>query len=321
MANEKPDGIIADNIEHIVTDILENYGQGKVIDKENIFHIDDDEIIKILNNMKKIILPWYYHNKVYKVYTIRNHISMLVEDVAYNLKKQIAIVLRYNEEVDDSASEIADKRAEEITVKFLEQIPKIREYFETDLQAAYDGDPSAGSFNEIIYAFPGVYAIMVNRIAHELYKLNVPLIPRIMTEHAHSLTGIDIHPGVVIGKYFFIDHGTGIVIGETTVIGNNVKIYQGVTLGALSTRGGQKLKGIKRHPTIGDNVTIYSGAAVLGGETVIGDNVVIGSNTFITKSIETGTKVSIKNQELRYSQGKDAKPQELVQDEFWYYII
>ncbi|MBQ9518497.1 MAG: serine acetyltransferase, partial [Firmicutes bacterium] len=268
MAEEKISGIIADNIENIVTDVLENYSHGKVIDKENIFHLDNDEIIKIIGNMQKIILPWYYHNKVYKVYTVRNHISMLLEDVAYNLKKQIAIVLRYNEEVDDSRMEVIDNRAEEITVEFLKQIPQIRDNFETDLQAAYDGDPSAGSFNEIIYAFPGVYAIMVNRIAHELYKLNVPLIPRIMTEYAHSITGIDIHPGVQIGKYFFIDHGTGIVIGETTVIGNNVKIYQGVTLGALSTRGGQKLKGIKRHPTIGDNVTIYSGAAVLGGETV-----------------------------------------------------
>ncbi|MBR1738170.1 MAG: serine acetyltransferase, partial [Firmicutes bacterium] len=199
-----------------------------------------------------------------------------------------------------------------------------RNLFETDLQAAYDGDPSAESFNEIIYAFPGVYAVMINRIAHELYELHVPLIPRIMTEYAHNITGIDIHPGVKIGKYFFIDHGTGIVIGETTVIGNNVKIYQGVTLGALSTRGGQKLKGIKRHPTIGNNVTIYSGAAVLGGETVIGDNVVIGSNTFITKSIDEGTKVSIKNQELRYSQGKENKEQiskDLVQEEFWCYVI
>ena len=237
MSDKKTPGIIADNIENIVTDVLENYTTGKVIDKENIFHLDDEVIIKIIENMRKIILPWYYHNKVYKVYTIRNHISMLIEDVAYNLKKQIAIVLRYNEQVDDSADEIIEKRAEEITVEFLKQIPNIRENFETDLQAAYDGDPSAGSYNEIIYAFPGVYAILVSRIAHELYKLNVPLIPRIMTEHAHSLTGIDIHPGVQIGKYFFIDHGTGIVIGETTVIGNNVKIYHGVTLGALSTRG------------------------------------------------------------------------------------
>ena len=141
---------------------------------------------------------------------------------------------------------------------------------------------------------------MVNRIAHELHLLGVPLIPRIMTEHAHSLTGIDIHPGATIGKYFFIDHGTGIVIGETTVIGDYVKIYQGVTLGALSTRGGQTLKSVKRHPTIEDNVTIYSGATILGGETVIGKNVVIGGNTFITESVLEGTKVSAKQPELRF---------------------
>ena len=141
---------------------------------------------------------------------------------------------------------------------------------------------------------------MVNRIAHELHLLGVPLIPRIMTEHAHSLTGIDIHPGATIGKYFFIDHGTGIVIGETTVIGDNVKIYQGVTLGALSTRGGQMLKNVKRHPTIEDNVTIYSGATILGGETVIGKDVVIGGNSFITSSVLEGTKVSVKQPELNY---------------------
>ena len=143
-----------------------------------------------------------------------------------------------------------------------------------------------------------MYAITVNRLAHELYLLNVPLIPRIMTEHAHSKTGIDIHPGATIGKYFFIDHGTGIVVGETTEIGEHVKIYQGVTLGALSTRGGQSLRNKKRHPTIEDYVTIYSGASILGGQTVIGNNVVIGGNAFITSSVEPGTRVSVKNQEL-----------------------
>ncbi|MBR1735527.1 MAG: hypothetical protein IJ736_00725, partial [Firmicutes bacterium] len=144
-------------------------------DKENIFHTDDEEIVNIIKNMQKIILPWYYHNKVYKVYTIRNHISMLIEDVAYNLKKQIAIVLKYNEDVDNTSSELAEKQAEEITVKFLRQIPKIRNLFETDLQAAYDGDPSAEIFNEIIYAFPGVYAVMIiprqNYLLHILYYI------------------------------------------------------------------------------------------------------------------------------------------------------
>lgn len=180
----------------------------------------------------------------------------------------------------------------------MKTIPKVREYVETDVEAGYEGDPAATSRDEVIFCYPGLYAITVNRLAHELYLLNVPLIPRIMTEHAHSKTGIDIHPGATIGKYFFIDHGTGIVVGETTEIGEHVKIYQGVTLGALSTRGGQSLRNKKRHPTIEDYVTIYSGASILGGQTVIGNNVVIGGNAFITSSVEPGTRVSVKNQEL-----------------------
>ena len=166
--------------------------------------------------------------------------------------------------------------------------------------------------------YPGFLAITVYRIAHELYLLGVPLIPRIITEYAHSLTGIDINPGATIGKYFFIDHGTGVVIGETTVIGENVKIYQGVTLGALSTRKGQQLKGVKRHPTLGNNVTIYSGTSVLGGETVIGDNTTIGGNAFIVNSVSQGMKVSVKNPELEFSVsgGKDA-----VKGEFWDWVI
>jgi serine O-acetyltransferase len=171
---------------------------------------------------------------------------------------------------------------------------------DTDLQAAYDGDPAATGKDEVIYSYPGLFAITVYRLAHVLYELKVPMLPRMMTEHAHSVTGIDIHPGATIGKFFFIDHGTGIVVGETTIIGENVKVYQGVTLGALSTRGGQSLRGVRRHPTIEDNVTIYAGASILGGETVIGHDCVIGSNAFITRSIAPGTTVSIKNQELQF---------------------
>ena len=164
----------------------------------------------------------------------------------------------------------------------------------------HDGDPAASGKAEIIFAYPGLFAITVYRLAHVLYTLNVPMLPRIMTEHAHSITGIDIHPGATVGKYFFIDHGTGIVIGETTVIGDHVKIYQGVTLGGLSTRGGQSLRGKRRHPTIEDNVTIYANASILGGETVIGKDSVIGANAFLTSSVAPGTTVTIKNQELQY---------------------
>ena len=215
------------------------------------------------------------------------------------------------------------KPEKSIKYSFFEKVPKIRDYLESDLQAAYEGDPAAYYKDEIILSYPGMFAVTVNRIAHELYLLSVPLIPRIMTEYAHSITGIDIHPGASIGKYFFIDHGTGIVIGESTKIGEHVKIYQGVTLGALSTRGGQRLKSLKRHPTIEDNVTIYSGASILGGDTVIGKNTVIGSNAFITKSIAEGTRVSIRNQELqfKYDMKTVLKKNDLEQDEFWSYSI
>jgi serine O-acetyltransferase len=186
----------------------------------------------------------------------------------------------------------------------------------------YNGDPAAYSKAEIIISYPGVYAGMVYRIAHELYLLSVPLIPRIMSEHAHSVTGIDIHPGATIGKYFFMDHGTGIVIGETAVIGNHVKLYQGVTLGALSTKGGQDIKGVKRHPTINDNVTVYSGASILGGSTVIGEGVTIGGNAFVVKSVPENTRVSVKNPELQYKNNQNVSAYvELDQMGFWSYEI
>ena len=193
------------------------------------------------------------------------------------------------------------------------QLPNIQQMMFKDVEAGFAGDPAAKSKGEIIVSYPGLFAIFVYRIANILYKENVPMLPRMMTEYAHGKTGIDINSGATIGEYFFIDHGTGVVIGETTVIGDNVKIYQGVTLGALSTRGGQQLKNKKRHPTIEDNVTIYTGATIQGGETVIGKNVTIGGNAFITESILEGTKVSIKKQELCYNYSADsAKCRECV---------
>ena len=193
------------------------------------------------------------------------------------------------------------KKRKPLQCEYLSQLPRIQRTLLTDIQAAYDGDPAAGSKEQIIFSYPGLYAIFVYRMAHELYIRNIPFIPRIMTEYAHSRTGIDINAGATIGDYFFIDHGTGVVIGETTIIGENVKLFQGVTIGALSTRGGQSLAGVKRHPTIEDKVTIYSGASILGGETIIGHDSVIGGNAFITKSIPPHTKVSIKNPELSIS--------------------
>lgn len=308
-------------INALVDTLLEDYSKNRTIDKTVTFdHPDKEKVIAIIYQIRNIIYPGYYKNDHFKFYTVRNNVSMQLEDIIFNLTRQISVVLRYNPEYELEEQDVIDSRAQELTFEFLEKLPKIREYIETDVEAAFNGDPAAFNKEEIIFSYPGLFAILVNRIAHELHLLGVPLIPRIMTEYAHSETGIDIHPGASIGKYFFIDHGTGIVIGETTEIGDNVKIYQGVTLGALSTRGGQLLKNKKRHPTIEDNVTIYSGASILGGETVIGKNVIIGGNSFITKSVAEGAKVSIKNPELRFNYG-DKNAAELEQDESWFYII
>jgi serine O-acetyltransferase len=316
-------GHIEDEIDGVVRDILTDYHRDRAIDRIDLFRQPDkEEIADIIKKLLKIIYPGYYWDKDFRIYTTSNKLSLLIEDVMYNLNKQIKIALRFSKDFETADDETRCKEAQEISVEFFKRIPKIREYLDTDIEAAFDGDPAAYFKDEIILSYPGLMAITINRVAHELYRLEVPLIPRMMTEYAHSITGIDIHPGAKIGKYFFIDHGTGIVIGESTVIGEHVKIYQGVTLGALSTRGGQRLKSLKRHPTIEDYVTIYSGASILGGETVIGKNVVIGSNAFITKSISEGTRVSIKNQELQFKSGaKTPVHKDLEEDETWYYII
>ncbi len=312
---------LENDINNLMDTLFADYDKGRTIDEVKKFGQPDKEmLVEILTSLRKIIFPGYFRNMTYRVYTLRSSVSMLVEDVIYKLIKQISIVLRYDPEYEDADESVLTRKAEQITFEFMGKLPKIREYIQTDVEASFNGDPAACNMDEIIYSYPGLFAILVNRIAHELFLLNVPIIPRVMTEYAHSQTGIDIHPGATIGKYFFIDHGTGIVIGETTEIGDNVKVYQGVTLGALSTRGGQSLRNKKRHPTIEDNVTIYSGASILGGKTVVGRNAVIGGNAFITSSIPEGAKVSIGDQELRYS-FDDPGRRKLDQDESWFYII
>ncbi len=318
------DETISQRVSEITDKILSDYSGERTIDGSCPFDQPDKKIIiDMLGKLQIIVFPGHFKNYNYKVYTQRSGLSMLLEDVMFNLKKQISLVIGFDERYASFDNEAKNDVAAELALEFLGRIPSIREYIETDVQAAFDGDPAAFNKDEIIYSYPGLYAIFVNRIAHELWLLGVPMLPRIMTEHAHSLTGIDIHPGATIGKYFFIDHGTGIVIGETTEIGDNVKIYQGVTLGALSTRGGQSLRNKKRHPTIMDNVTIYSGASILGGDTVIGRDVVIGGNAFITKSIAAGAKVSIKNQELRYNydSAHPVEQCEVGDGNDWFYVI
>lgn len=297
--------------DELVKSILESYDKYEPTNQTgNENNLNRKVLIEIVDELRKLLFPGFFDdNKIRNDYR-KFMVGERLEFIEYHLKEQTARALINSPKYADKT---ADERAEisgDLIYKFIERIPKIRDYLYTDVCAAYDGDPAAYSTDEIIFSYPGILAITIFRIAHELWLLGIPMIPRIMTEHAHSITGIDIHPGATIGKYFFIDHGTGIVIGETTTIGNNVKIYQGVTLGALSTRKGQELRSVKRHPTIGDNVTIYSGTTILGGETVIGDGVTIGGNAFIVDSVSAGTKVSVKNPDLRYvdGKGKEYKP-------------
>ena len=251
-------------------------------------------IIELVRELRAVLFPGYFRIDTGACAFPDYYAGSLLNNLYDSLKEQIEIAILYQGE----EKEKAQLRAEEITGRFVKRLPEIQKMLLKDVQAGFDGDPAAKSKEEIIFSYPGFYAIYVYRIAHELYLEKVPFIPRIMSEFAHGKTGIDINPGATIGEYFFIDHGTGVVIGETTKIGNNVKIYQGVTLGALSTRMGQQLADVKRHPTIEDNVTIYSNSSVLGGETVSGENTIIGGNTFITESIPANTKVSAKSPEL-----------------------
>ena len=292
---------MSETTDKIVKDILESYREDQLttqIDKSS--QPNRAVVVDVLESIRKLVFPGFFEVKNLRSEYIEYYVGELVEDIKYHLSKQMMKAYLCCEPSSCGFAEAIELEVGSKCDEFLSRIGKIREYLETDVQAAYDGDPAAYSMEEIIYSYPGLYAITVYRIAHELFTMGVPLIPRIMTEHAHGLTGIDIHPGAAIDKYFFIDHGTGIVIGETTTIGHHVKIYQGVTLGGLSTKGGQAIKGKKRHPDIQNYVTIYSGASILGGETVIGEGSTIGGNAFVTSSVPANTTVLMKNPELIY---------------------
>ena len=258
---------------------------------------DRQEIIHILNEIEKILFPSYFGVNGLMGLTPAEYVEKTLVNIYYQLKSQLKNALSLS--TWTGAKKVFDEAdLDKICDEFIDELPNLQEMLLKDVTANFEGDPAAMSKSEIVLSYPGFYAIFVYRIAHELYKRKVPFVPRIMTEYAHGKTGIDINPGAEIGEYFFIDHGTGIVIGETTKIGKWVKIYQGVTLGALSPRKGQSLSGVKRHPTVEDNVTIYANTTVLGGETVIGENSVIGGNSFITSSVERNSFVSIKAPEL-----------------------
>lgn len=275
-----------------------------------------DAIIESIKLLRQIVFPGYFGKQGLTTENVPFRVGELVIELTDLLYEQVRCCLRYREQLPGSdsrgaACEECDREAAQTVAIFLERIPVIREVLATDVQAAFDGDPAAKSTDETIFCYPGLFAIFVQRLAHEFYQRQVPLLPRIMTEYAHSLTGIDIHPGAKLGRGLLIDHGTGVVIGETTEIGNNVKIYQGVTLGALAPAFGQRLRGQKRHPTIEDDVTIYAGATILGGETVIGKGALIGGNVFITSSVPPLNQVSADPPSLRY---RDRRPKRMRED-------
>lgn len=312
MKNNKLSEIIEQIISGYKTDRGINHIEGPNLpSKKSIEEITLD----ILN----IIFPGYYEKQEISREDINLYVWEKVASVYHSLSHEISKSLK-------AVPELAEKSADEIislsinkTVSFLSKIQHIREKLNGDVDAAFEGDPAAKSFDEIIVSYPGLFAIAVYRAAHELFHLEIPLIPRIMTEFAHGSTGIDIHPGAHIDDNFFIDHGTGIVIGETTLIGKNVRIYQGVTLGALSfkkDKDGRVVKGGKRHPTIEDNVVIYAGATILGGETVVGRDSVIGGNVWLLKSVPPGTTLIHQPPKL-VLQDKNI---DTLQDEYMYYI-
>lgn len=284
-------------IAEMAEELNKNYSDQKLFDLSLGERLPQkDEIIDFVDELRKVTFPGFFgrENMAYanKKYFAGHKLSLLYD----KLFRQIKVALSYKNDAK-SYQEITED-AQEKALGFIRRIPEVQALLCKDVEAEYNGDPAANSREEIIFSYPGLFAIFVYRYAHLLYQMKVPFIPRIMTEYAHGETGIDINPGANIGEYFFIDHGTGIVIGETTDIGNNVKIYQGVTLGALSTRKGQQLSGIKRHPTIEDNVVIYANTTILGGETIIGANSVVAGNTFVTKSIPANTKVASTMPEL-----------------------
>ena len=252
-------------------------------------------IIAILNDLRRLMFPAYFGDEELMALEMEDYAALLMGRIEKQLAAQIALAMP--EDKADCAKVIA--------AQLMERLPAIQAMLLTDVEAIFDGDPAAQNKEEIVFAYPGLFAIFAYRVAHELYLQQVPIIPRMMTEYAHSRTGIDIHPGATIGAYFFIDHGTGIVVGETTVIGDHVKLYQGVTLGALSPRAGHASLPGKRHPTVESGATIYSGASILGGDTIIGEGSVVGGNAFLTSSVSPETRVVVRAPEAIFKNSEN----------------
>jgi len=294
-----------DQVREVTRDLMQTFGslQPKLEHFATTPLPDKASVIKILDDLLEVIYPGYFGRKYVESANIEYYVGDLLDSIYARLTQEIYRSVRPDCR-SGNASDVCEHChgiAEEQGLVFLRSLPNLRTRLSNDVQAAFDGDPAAKSIDEVIFAYPAIFAITIYRLAHELNLQGIPLLPRIMTEHAHSVTGIDIHPGATIGAGFFIDHGTGVVIGETTNIGNRVKLYQGVTLGALSfamDEEGRMVRGKKRHPTIEDDVVIYAGATILGGATVIGRGSVIGGNVWLTRSVPPYTRVIISEPEL-----------------------
>ena len=283
-------------------------------DKECYTHVDyepipsRESVIEIINRLREILFPGYFSRGKLDPVNLRYSMGESTAVVFDWLSDQISRSIRHDCIRYDQDCTECNEQGNTLALRLLKEIPSIRKTLATDVQAAYEGDPAAKSFDEIIFSYPGMFAITVYRVAHKLFEYGVPLLPRIMTEYAHNVTGIDIHPGAEIDESFVIDHGTGVVIGETTFIGNSVRIYQGVTLGALSIPkdSADQFRGKKRHPTIEDDVIIYSGATILGGNTIIGARSVIGGNVWLTESVPADTTVVMETPRLIYKSKKES---------------
>jgi serine O-acetyltransferase len=296
---------VKDGLPKLLDNIMDNYEE-----YGGINHIEGKDlpskqiVIEVLEDLLSIIFPGYFGKDVITKTNIRYLLGSKTHSTYLLLVNEIDKSLKYVcRRIKKCTNDVCEKRAYIVSKELLEKIPDIRTLLSGDVKSAFEGDPAAKNIDEVILSYPFVLTLATHRIAHELYIRGVPFIPRILSEYAHSKTGIDIHPGAKIGKNFFIDHGTGVVIGETAIIGDNVKIYQGVTLGALSfpqDEKGRIIKGMKRHPTVKNNVVVYSGATILGGETIIEDNTIIGGNSWITSSIPEGIKVIMVPSKLHY---------------------
>jgi serine O-acetyltransferase len=296
-----------DKVPAVVTRLLSSWNSKDCFEHISPVAIPSHEkIIEIVQQARRILFPGYFTKTRLHAANFEYYIGKETTDLYEKVTEQITMAIRHDCRRNDLPCTNCEEQSQGMTLAFIEALPEVTATLATDIRAALAGDPATDSPDEVIFSYPGLLAISIFRLAHELYRLRVPIIPRIMTEYAHSLTGIDIHPGATIGESFFIDHGTGVVIGETTIIGRNVRLYQGVTLGALSLPrdAGIRMRHKKRHPTIEDDVIIYANTTILGGDTVIGAGSVIGGNIWLTESVEAGTKVLLKRPELIYSNSR-----------------